>query len=80
MTRDILGHEHRELSELLLQSILSQATQRAGKPSKKNVTPIGLCDLRLRAILTTTMAYDPDDVLRLYVGTNTEGFQMLRTL
>lgn len=43
--------------------IISEAAQRAEKPSKKNVTSIGLCDLHLRATLTITMAHAPDDVL-----------------
>jgi hypothetical protein len=49
--------------------ILSEAARRA-ESSKKNATTIDLYDLRLLAILTTRMAHDPDDVLRLYVGPN----------
>jgi hypothetical protein len=79
MTGDILGGGHRELNELLHQNHSFWAAQRAESPSKKNATTVGLCDLRFQAILKTRMAHNPDDVWRLYVGPNMEGFEMLRT-
>ena len=53
------------LASFSIRVILSEAAQRAESPSKKNAATIDLYDLRLLAILTTSMAHDPDDVLRL---------------
>ena len=58
--------------------ILSEAAQRAESPRKKNTITIDLYDLRLLAVLTTRMANDPDDVLRLYVGHNIEELPIVR--